>query len=84
MLETSTDKDVTVDYQYDAASRLVTMVAYDALGSGNGVQQQATKYLYCSPINASWQTSVVYPDSTDVLSQDSTTRVSRRVPGTRD
>ena len=53
----------------------MTLTAYNAKGSGNGVQAQATKYLYTSPINPSWQTAAVYPDSDDVLSQDSTTKV---------
>lgn len=73
--ETDTDQDVTVEYQYDSGGRLVTLTAYNAKGSGNGVQTQATKYLYASAINASWQTGAVYPDSADVLSQDSTTKV---------
>jgi RHS repeat-associated protein len=73
--ETDTDCDLTVDYQYDSGGRLVTLTAYNAKGSGNGVQEQATKYLYTSTINASWQTAAVYPDSADVLSQDSTTKV---------
>ncbi len=34
LLETSTGQDVTVDYQYDSAGRLVTMTAYDAKGPG--------------------------------------------------
>ncbi|NLZ00643.1 MAG: hypothetical protein GXY25_08910 [Pirellulaceae bacterium] len=51
------------------------MTAYNAKGSGKGVQSQATKYLYTSTINASWQTAAVYPDSDDVLSQDSTSKV---------
>ena len=55
--------------------RLVTMTAYNAKGSGNGVEEQATKYLYDSPLNASWQTAAVYPDSTDVPSQDSATKI---------
>ena len=46
--ETDTDQDVTVEYQYDSGGRLVTMTAYNAKGSGNGVQEQATKYLYTS------------------------------------
>ena len=58
-METDTDHDITVDYQYDSAGRLVTMTAYDAKGSGNGVTQEATKYLYGSTINDSWQTGVV-------------------------
>ena len=73
--ETDTDQDVTVEYQYDSGGRLVTMTAYNAKGSGNGVQAQATKYLYTSAINASWQTTAVYPDSEDELSQNETTKV---------
>ena len=61
--ETDTEQDVTVEYEYDSGGRLVTMTAYNAKGSGNGVQEQATKYLYTSAVNASWQTAVVYPDS---------------------
>jgi YD repeat-containing protein len=57
------------------SARLATMTAYNAKGSGNGVDSQATKYLYTSPVNASWQTGIVYPDSTDTLSQNSTTKV---------
>ena len=75
LTETDTQQDVTVAYEYDSGGRLVTMTAYNAKGSGNGVQSQATKYLYTSVVNASWQTAVVYPDSTDVLSQDGTTKV---------
>ncbi len=81
MLDTVTDYDVTVDYGYDSSGRLVTMTAYDA--TGTTVTPEATKYLYTSTVNASWQTGEVDPDSTDTLSQDSTTGVSRRVPGTR-
>jgi YD repeat-containing protein len=73
--ETDTDQDITVDYQYDSAGRLATMTTYNAKGTGNGVQAQATKYLHTSAVNASWQTAAVYADSTDVLSQDSTTKV---------
>ena len=78
--ETDTDQDITVDYQYDSSGRMVTMTTYNAKGddSNSGtvnVQVQKIKYLYTSAINASWQTAVVYADSTDVLSQDSTTKV---------
>ena len=44
--------------------------------------QQATKYLYTSTVNGSWQTAAVYPDSTDTLSQDSTTKVWTIASGT--
>ena len=73
--EADTDQDVTVDYEYDSGGRLATMTAYNALDTGNGVQTQATRYLYTSDVNASWQTDVVYPDSADILSQNPTTKV---------
>jgi YD repeat-containing protein len=65
VLENSTEQDITVDYQYDSAGRLATMTAYNAKGYGNGVDKQATAYLYDSTINGSWQTSTIYPDSVD-------------------
>jgi len=72
--ETDTDHDVTVDYQYDSAGRLVTMTDYDAKGSGNGVTAEATEYIYACPYNGSLQTAVVYPDDTaDNPAQNSTT-----------
>ncbi len=78
--ETDTEMDITVDYEYDAAGRLVTMTAYNAKGDDSdpgteNVEAQATKYLYESAFNASWQTAAVYPDTTDVLAQDPTTKV---------
>jgi len=72
--ETDTDRDVSVQYQYDTGGRMATLTAYNPKGSGHGVQAQATKYLYTSPINAAWQTAAVYPDSDDVLSQNETTK----------
>jgi hypothetical protein len=53
VVETDTACDITVAYQYDSGGRLATMTAYNAKGSGNGVQEQATKYLYTSAVNAS-------------------------------
>ena len=73
--ETDTDRDITIEYQYDFAGRLATMTAYNPKGLGCGVQPQPTKYLYTSPIDASWQTAAVYPDSEDALSQNSVTKV---------
>jgi RHS repeat-associated protein len=52
-----------------------TISTYGVPWNCNGVEQQKTKYLYTSTVNASWQTAAVYPDSTDVLSQDSNTKV---------
>ena len=62
----STDKDITVKYDYDAKGRLASMVAYNAIASGTAVQTQTTSYGYddsSTSINASWQTSVTYPDT---------------------
>ena len=77
VVETDTETDVTVEYEYDTSGRLVTMTTENAQGNGNGVQEQKTKYLYTSEINASWQTAVVYPDSddNDTITQDLTTNV---------
>ncbi len=72
-LYTDTAQDVTTDYQYDSAGRLVTMIAYDPDGATQPVQQQATKYLYQSSVDGSWQTEIVCPDSTDQVTQDPTT-----------
>ena len=72
-LETDTAKDVTTDYRYDSAGRLVTVIAYDPKGSGNGVQQEFTKYLYQSLVDGSLRTAVIYPDSTDAVSQNAAT-----------
>jgi YD repeat-containing protein len=73
--ETDTDSDVTTEYQYDSFGRLATVTAIDAKGEGEGIADEATRYLYQSPENATWVTAVVAPDSTDVLSQDSDTGV---------
>ena len=78
LLEIDTECDVIVKYNYDSAGRLATMTAYNAKGDdddvgddpSNNIELQTTTYLYTSPINASWQTAVVYPDSEDELQQD--------------
>ncbi|NLF07517.1 MAG: RHS repeat-associated core domain-containing protein, partial [Pirellulaceae bacterium] len=61
--------------EYDASGRLATMIAYNAKGDNgapytDNIEAQAPAYLYESAVNASWQTAVVYPDSTDTISQD--------------
>ncbi len=61
-------QDVTTDYQYDAAGRLVAQTAYDA--NGSTVVPEATRYLYTSPIDGSLRTVEVDPNSTDELSPD--------------
>ena len=66
-----TAEDVTTDYQYDTFGRLATLTAYDA--NGSTLVPEQTKYFYQSTLDASLQTTQVSPDSTDTLSQDSTT-----------
>ena len=78
--ETDTDQDVTVEYEYDFAGRLVTMTAYNAMGNDDDAQnenvdEQKTIYLYTSTTDPSLVTEEVYPDSTDVLTQNATTKV---------
>ena len=70
-----TQCDVTTKYDYDTLGRLATVTAFDARGTGETIQEEATKYLYNSPYDASLTTAVVSPDSTDVLNQDTTTHV---------
>ncbi len=74
VLETDTAQDLTTDYQYDSYGRMVTMTVYDAKGAASGVEAEPTRYLYGgpgSPADASFQTGVVEPDSTDTLATDS-------------
>src|SRR5262249_5221030 len=80
--ETDTDRDVTTDYQYDVYGRLATLTVRNAKGSGNGIADQATRYVYGSIDNASWVTAVVSPDSTDSIAQDPDTFVWSIASGT--
>lgn len=66
--ESETDTDQTVEFLFDDRGRLEEQIAYNPKGSGNGVEQQSTKYLYESPINGSFVTSEIYPDSSDTTS----------------
>jgi RHS repeat-associated protein len=66
--ETETDTDRTTEWIYDSSGRLSTLRAKNPKGSGNGVENQDTKYLYESDINRSWVTSAIYPDSSDTTS----------------
>jgi RHS repeat-associated protein len=67
-LETESDTDQTTQYIYDTAGRLSKQRALDPKGSGNGVQNQDTTYLYESAISGSLVTNTIYPDSTDTTS----------------
>ena len=51
------------------------MTAYNAEGLNNGVDEQQTRYIYDDALNGSLQTAVVYPDSTDYLSQNPSTNL---------
>jgi YD repeat-containing protein len=66
--ETETDTNQIVELEYDSKGRLATQIALNPKGSGNGVEQQKTRYVYGSTIDAAWPTAVVYPDSTDTVS----------------
>jgi RHS repeat-associated protein len=66
--ETELDTDRTTETVYGNGGRIDKLRAYNPKGAGNGVQTQETKYLYESPINVSWPTSIIYPDSSDVNS----------------
>jgi RHS repeat-associated protein len=70
VIETDTDVNQTTGYEYDSKGRLVTQIAYNPKGSTHGVEQQKTRYIYGSALNGSWVTAVVYPDSSDCLTQD--------------
>ena len=59
---TDTDKDRTTSYVYDAQGRLSQIIATNA--NGTAVTSQPTTFLYNSPIDQSWNTQTVYPDST--------------------
>ena len=72
VLETSTAEDITVDYQYDSVGRLVTMTCLRRQGSGQGRSGRGDQVSLHLAVNASWQTGVVYPDSTDSLAQTPT------------
>ncbi len=57
----ASDTDQTIQYEYDGKGRLATQIALNPKGLGNPIEYQKTRYLYASPLNASWQTAVAYP-----------------------
>jgi len=69
--ETESDTDRTTNWQYDSKGRLFRLVAENPRGSGLGVESQNTTYQYSSTIDAGWATAVVYPDSTNTLTLNS-------------
>jgi YD repeat-containing protein len=50
---------------YGAAGQLKEIRAFNAKGSGGGVQQQTTRYLYESLVDRAWATNEILPDSSD-------------------
>lgn len=66
--ETETDTDRTTQNVYDGHGRLSKTIVLNPKGSGNGVEQQATTYLYESPFNGAWVTSTIFADSADTSS----------------
>ena len=58
------------------------MTAYDAKGSGNGVTAEATKYLYESAVNASWQTAWSIPTTPSTSSSQNAAPAIGRSPKT--
>jgi RHS repeat-associated protein len=50
--------------------RLAYLNARNPKGSGNGIQDQKTYYMYTDATNASLQTAIIYPDTQDVVSVD--------------
>jgi YD repeat-containing protein len=75
VLETeANDEDRLTEREYNLAGQLATLIAYNPKGSGNGVEQQKTRYVYSNSVHNSWVTNVIYPESTSTVSQDGTTR----------
>ena len=66
--ETEFDTDQRVVYEYLPGGQLELVRNFNAKGSGNGVEHQATRALYESAVDRSWVTSVIYPDSSDTTS----------------
>jgi RHS repeat-associated protein len=66
----STDhsKDRVTNYVYDGPSRIQQLVAMDPNGTGTLTNNQVTTYLYEDPVDATRNTSQIYPDSSDTTS----------------
>ena len=68
---TAGDTNRTTQYVYDNWGRLSKQIALNPKGSGNGVEQQTTQYVYGSDVDRSWVTATLYPDSSATVSVDS-------------
>jgi RHS repeat-associated protein len=65
---TGNPNDRVTNYIYDGPSRLQQLVAMDPNGTGTLTNNQVTTYLYEDPVDATRNTSQIYPDSTDTTS----------------
>jgi RHS repeat-associated protein len=63
---TKLDTDRTVEFLRGAGGRLETLRAFNPKGAS--IDQEETKYLYESAINATWPSNIIYPDSPDTNS----------------
>jgi RHS repeat-associated protein len=65
---TGNPNDRVTNYVYDGPTRLQQLVAMDPNGTGTLTNNQVTTYLYEDPVDATRNTSQIYPDSTDTTS----------------
>jgi RHS repeat-associated protein len=65
---TGNPNDRVTQYVYDGPSRVQQLVAMDPNGTGTLTNNQVTTYLYEDPVDATRNTSQLYPDSTDTTS----------------
>jgi RHS repeat-associated protein len=65
---TGNPNDRVTQYVYDGPTRVQQLVAMDPNGTGTLTNNQVTTYLYEDPVDATRNTSQIYPDSTDTTS----------------
>jgi RHS repeat-associated protein len=65
---TGNPNDRVTQYIYDGPSRIQQLVAMDPHGTGTLTNNQVTTYLYEDSVDATRNTSQIYPDSTDTTS----------------
>ncbi|MCC5828793.1 MAG: RHS repeat-associated core domain-containing protein [Phycisphaeraceae bacterium] len=70
---TPADQNRTTRFEYDHFGRLATRISLNPKG-GTALEEQKTRYIYGSPLNANWVTIEAYPDAGG-LTQDGTTKV---------
>jgi RHS repeat-associated protein len=67
---TAGDVNRTTEYVFDVKGRLAYLNARNPKGTGNGVQDQKTYYVYGDSVSAARPTKIVYPDTQDTVSGD--------------